>query len=195
MTSPEAFEEASVGLPDRRPIFRQAQLLLLLEVVMQRRAITKTLDRLAYYDFFAANPYMVVSGDEARDVRDRLSLRLLAFSENQVSYNATGQRFVSRRRRIQHDMTRLVGLGLGRLSDASGWHLTSQGSEIAARLDTQYADAFRHSADLVVRRLHSLSDRAMRTNAERWLGQSWLLVDFLDDVRSIEGEADQVTSR
>ena len=53
------------GTPEDRQVFRLAQLVLLLEVAMANNISVNTVDRLGFYDFFAANPFIVTSGKEA----------------------------------------------------------------------------------------------------------------------------------
>jgi hypothetical protein len=130
MLEPEhALSAAVPSGPEDRSVFRLAQLTLLLQVTTEEGAPVRTVDRLGFYDFFSANPFVVVSGDDDRDVADRLALRLAGFSNRQLSYASTGQRFVSRRRRLQHDLSLLVAYGLAAV-DSTGYVLTSSGREL-----------------------------------------------------------------
>ena len=126
--------------PDDWTTFRLAQLTLLLEVAHEARVPIRTLDRLGVYDFLSANPFVVVSGAEARDESDRLTLRLAGFSDRQLSYASTGQRFISRRKHLQRDLSILVAYGVAHVDGAS-WGLTASGTELAAGFETVYADA------------------------------------------------------
>lgn len=182
MPEPERALSAAVPSgPEDRSVFRLAQLTLLLQVTTEEGAPVRTVDRLGFYDFFSANPFVVVSGDDDRDVADRLALRLAGFSNRQLSYASTGQRFVSRRRRLQHDLSLLVAYGLAAV-DSTGYVLTSSGRELADGLGSVYAEAYRDAARLILRRLRRLSDRRLTQQANEWLGKSWLLIDVLDDV-------------
>jgi len=169
------------GSPEDRHVFRLAQLTLLLDVAEGNQTPVKTVDRLGLYDFFAANPFVVTSGDSDRDADDRLALRLAGFSNRQLSYASTGQRFASRRRRLQHDLSLLVAYGLVTIA-SNGYVLTPLGSRITEQLTSVYADAYREAARVVLQRLGRLSDRRLTENATEWLGRSWLLVDLLDDI-------------
>lgn len=167
---------------ESRDVFRLAQLVLLLSVTAEVGKPVSNIDRLGYYDFFAANPFVVVPATgKASDDHDRLTLKLAGFSEDQLSYASTGQRWVSRRRRLQHDLALLVAYGLVSLRDGS-FTLGGRGSELADKMSTVYADAYRTSANMVVRRLGRLSDARLRQQVQEWLGVSWLNVDLLDDV-------------
>jgi hypothetical protein len=169
------------GAPEDREVFRLAQLALLLEVADEVKVPVSTVDRLGFYDFFSANPFVVVSGQDERDVADRLALRLAGFSDRQLSYASTGQRFASRRRRLQHDLSLLLAYGLATIG-ASGYLLTTAGRTTAEGLTSVYADSYREAARVVLRRLRRLSDRRLAQSAADWLGRSWLLIDLLDDI-------------
>lgn len=167
--------------PEEHQVFRLAQLALLLAVAADERVEVRTVDRLGFYDFFSANPFVVTAGDEPRDASDRLALRLAGFSDRQLSYASTGQRFASRRRRLQHDLSLLIAYGLAEIGER-GYSLSPAGLSLADSLSSVYACAYRSAAQIVLRRLKRLSDRRLRQQADDWLGRSWLLIDFLDDV-------------
>lgn len=173
--------EAVPSAPEDQLVFRLAQLTLLLEIAARDRYSIKTIDRLGFYDFFAANPFVVISDGQRGDDTDRLTLRLAGFTDQQLSYASTGQRFASRRRRLQHDMALMLAYRLVTI-DADGYALTDAGRGVAESLNSVYADAYRDAAQIVLRRLGRLSNRRLTEAAERWLGQSWLLLDLLDDI-------------
>jgi hypothetical protein len=177
---------------DESLIFRLAQLLLLLEVARATQTRIDSVDRLAFSDFFAANPYLVL-GSEERDQNDRRQLQLAGFSDRQLSYAAAGERFISRRQRLQHDLALLLAHGLLSLHEGH-YNATGDGLELASHLDTVYADAYRTSAEIVFRRLKPLGAGALRRTSEAWLGKSWLLIDLLDDVREVTINAEGPTT-
>jgi hypothetical protein len=187
-----ALSSSTPASPEDRLIFRLAQLTLLLETAEEQNVKIGTVDRLGYYDFFSANPFVVVQGEEERDRADRLRLRLAGFSENQLSYASVGQRFVSRRRRIQHDLALLLGYGIVAITE-DGYRLTEPGKGIAHNLTSVYADQYREAVAVVLRRLSRLSDKRLTENARRWLGREWLLIDLLDDVRETVPDAQRRT--
>lgn len=181
LESQSALTAAVPSSPEDRPVFRLAQLAVLLEVVEDEKIVVRTVDRLGFYDFFSANPFVVVSGDDKRDAADRLTLRLAGFSSRQLSYASTGQRFVSRKRRLQHDLALLIAYGLAAIG-SRGYTLTASGRDLAGHLTSVYAESYREAARVVLRRLRRLSDPKLRQQADEWLGRSWLLIDVLDDV-------------
>ncbi len=168
--------------PEDRVVFRLGQLALLFEVAGTQSTPVRTVDRLGYYDFFSANPFVVVDGEAGRDDADRLALRLAGFSDRQLSYASTGQRFASRRRRLQHDLALLIAYGLVTLT-GEGYQLTGAGRQLTGRMTSVYADAYREAARVVLRRLKPMSDTRLRQSAQDWLGRSWLLLDLFDDVQ------------
>lgn len=171
--------------PEERTVFRAAQLALLLAAAEDAGAKLTNLDRVAYFDFFAANPFIVLDGEfTEKDARDRLTLRLAGFTEGQLTYGAVGHRFVTRRERIQHDLSLLVARGLAQaLPDR--YAITPSGSEFANALKTVYAEAYNSAASIVFKRFGGLSETRLRAKAEKLLGAPWLLIDFLADVEGI----------
>jgi hypothetical protein len=172
-------------VPEDSYLFRCARLLLLLATARKDGRPVVSLDRLSFYDFFADNPWIVVNGDAASDVADRDTLVIAGFSQTQLSYASTGQRFVSRRERLRTDLSLLVSYGLVGLKDAE-FVITDPGQDFADGLQSSYADSFRASASVVLRRLVRLPNRTLEREVENWLGHSWLLLDLLDDVRGAD---------
>lgn len=170
--------------PENNGTFRKARMLLLLDVARTEGRAVASIDRLGFYEFFADNPFIVVDTDSRRDVIDRMKIELAGFSRVQLSYASSGQRFVSRRRRLQHDIARLVSRGLVTLG-REGYAITDRGGQLAGDLRTVYADNYRISAEIVLRRLSGMSNRGLTEAVERWLGRSWLLVDLLEDVHDV----------
>jgi hypothetical protein len=175
--------------PEAYDIFRLAQLELLLAVADAEGLPIKSIDRLATYDFLAANPYSMLDGtDVDGDIRDRLTLKLAGFSNEQLTYGSVGNRFANRRSRIQHDLALLVAHGLAQVED-DRYGITDAGRQFADRLSTVYADAFRKAAEIALSRLVRLSDKKLNERVERIMGKSWLLIDFLDDVNEVVTES------
>lgn len=181
---------AAAFVPEDSQTFRIARLLLLLDVANEDLRNVASLDRLAYFEFFADNPWVVVGGDRPADTRDRDTLTLAGFSPTQLAYASTGQRFTSRRERLRADLARAIAIGLAKLA-ANRIVITELGRELARGLQSSYADGYRASASIVLRRLVPLSNKALDEQVERWLGHSWLLVDLLDDVRGADVPAPQ----
>ncbi len=160
--------------PEDHVLFRLAQLILLLRVVASPEQPGIGLERLGYYDFFSANPFLVVPRDDAVA---RARLHLAGFDERQLSYAATGQRFANRRRRLQHDVALLLAYDLTE-PRSGGWGLTPRGLHTAEQLTALYADQYMASVGVVVARLTRLSDAALARQARGWLREPGLLLDL-----------------
>jgi hypothetical protein len=166
--------------PETLTWFRVGQLLLLLEVASDLGVTPLKVDRLAYYDFFSANPFLVVTAGSV----EATDLQLAGFSRHNLDYQSAPQRFANRRARLEHDLSLLVAFGLVDVGSTDravvGFSLAQAGREMAGRLTSLYAGAYRQSARMVVRRLKSLSERGLRDDASRWLRAEGLLMDLYD---------------
>jgi hypothetical protein len=168
-------------VPEESLQFRLGQLTLLLGMARATDRNILTIDRLAYFDFLAANPYLMLDGEDARTLEDRHRVRGMGFSPRQLSYNAVGQRFVSRRERLKHDLALLIAYGIATLTP-SGYDLTPRGVELEEQMNTVYAHSYRESAAIVFRRLGKATEPKLKKMMQDWLGESWLLLDLLADV-------------
>ncbi|MER5934682.1 ABC-three component system middle component 2 [Streptomyces goshikiensis] len=157
-----------VMMPEDEVAFRLAQLLLLLDAVAGHDANGASLERIGYYDFLSANPFLVVPSDG----REGILLRLAGFDPQVLSYASSSQRFTSRRERIKHDLGLLVAYGCCHVHNRKGalaYTISPRGRELGARFTATYATSFSTAAAIVVRRLHKLSDKALRDQTARWL--------------------------
>ncbi|WP_306455231.1 ABC-three component system middle component 2 [Leucobacter celer] len=166
---------------DRHASFRSAQLLLAFSVARRLSVQMSTTDRVAIYDFFAANPFAVLSGNDAADLQDVTRLELAGYAKGQLSYASLGHRFVSRRERIRADLAILVSHSLVEVGEEA-YSITTQGEALAEELQSAYADAYRLAAEVVLLRLNRMTDKALREATAKWAGTHWLLVDLFDDV-------------
>ncbi len=161
--------------------FRLARLLVLLDVATQQKPLRPIdIERLALYDFFAANPFLIFDQEDA----DRQDIILAGFNANSLSYNSSAQRFTNRRARLQHDLTLLIAYGLvaaETVQSRVAYRVTERGSAIAKELRALYAVAYRESASIVIRRLNKLSDKRLREQARRWLQAEGFLIDIYDE--------------
>jgi len=177
-----------VHRPDDLVWFRVARLMLLLDVCRSLQ-LKKPLDieRLGFYDFFSANPFLVVAEDDPT----RRDVSLAGFSSYDLSYQSSGHRFANRRARLRNDLAVMVGYGAATASVEGQrviYRITDRGEELSAALTTLYASAYRRSAEVVVGRLDKLSDTRLRTDAKRWLNDERLLIDLYDDAESTQQE-------
>ncbi|BFV56338.1 hypothetical protein KCMC57_up14420 [Kitasatospora sp. CMC57] len=157
-----------VVMPEDEVQFRLAQLLLLLDAVCGHEQYGASLERIGYYDFLSANPFLVVPSED----RDAGRLRLAGFDPQVLAYASSSQRFTSRRERIQHDLALLVAYDCCAVSNhdkALHYAITDIGRTLSARLTATYATSFSTAAAIVVRRLRRLSDKALREQTAQWL--------------------------
>jgi hypothetical protein len=159
--------------PESNPSFRRGQLLVLLSTF----TVPLTVDRIGYFEFFAANPHLVVTkGDTA------VRLELAGFNPSALSYQSAPERFANRRARLRTDLAALTAWGYVQPGVEDGrivCSLTTRGRQEASGLSSLYADAYRASIDLI-RPLFRLSDTALARSASSWLAGGRLRVDVLD---------------
>jgi hypothetical protein len=169
-----------VQRPDDLLTFRVARLMLLLDVTATLE-LKKPLDieRLGFYDFFAANPFLVIGEDEAA----RRAFILAGFSSYDLSYQSSGHRFANRRARLRNDLAMLIAYG-ATVAAVEGqrvvYQINERGQALVGEFQTLYASAYRASAEVVVARLDRLSDKRLREDAKRWLNDDRLLIDLYD---------------
>lgn len=137
------------------------------------------IERLAFSDFFSANPFLIFESNEA----ERRELILAGFDSRTLSYQSSAQRFSNRRQRLQHDLAWLLSYGLIAVEPAQGrlaYNLTQRGADSIPDLRSLYALSFVESARLVTKKLNRLSDKRLREQAKTWLRAETLMIDLYD---------------
>jgi len=170
---------AAVTTPEDHVAFRLGQLLLLLRTLRTVDAAGTHLERLGYYDFFSANPHLLISAEDP----ERGRLLMAGFDPAALSYASPGQRFSSRRERLQHDLALLVSYrlaGVGRAPGRVAHSITDEGQRVANQFTALYARAYVKSAETVIARLRRLSDSRLREQARNWLRAPDALLDLID---------------
>lgn len=165
--------------PDDLTEFRLARLALLLDEIEQAGRKHLDIERLGFYEFFAAQPLLVYDseGPERRD------LILAGFDSRSLSYQSASARFTNRRARLQHDLALLLAFGLLDVANEEGkivYLLTAAGRDLAQAFTAFYATTFRVGARLIAKRFNSLSDQRLRRDAEGWLRAEGVLIDLYD---------------
>lgn len=160
--------------PEEHTTLRVAQLAILLSEIAPAGGRTIDIERLGYYDFFAANPFAIFGPE---DDLERARLHRAAFDERQLSYASTGSRFANRRRRLQHDVAILVAYNLAERRQ-EGYGLTGRGADFVEALAALYADQYRASVQVVHERLKKLSDSKLAESARGWLKTPSLILDL-----------------
>lgn len=187
-----AFE--SLGFrPDDDPVFRMAQLLL---VLCELGASGETMDRLVYCDFLASHPFLVIGSDHP----DRQHLVLLGFETGSLDYLSPAHLFATRRELVGQDLARLVAYGLAGVSRDSKtprYTATLAGRTSSDGITSMYAVAVRESARVVARVIRRLSDKALVAAAREWIaaertGPAILVADASESMPSVDAELDEV---
>jgi len=159
--------------PESNPDFRRGQLLLLLSQFTE----PLTIDRIGYFEFFAANPHLVLRGGQ-----DAVRLQLVGFNPDALNYQSAPERYANRRTRLRSDLAALTAWGYAQPVVEDGLiacSLTDHGRQQAEQLTSLYADAYRESIQLI-RPLFRLSDTALAKKASEWLAIGDLRIDLLD---------------
>lgn len=175
---------ARTRAPEEFTTFRLAQLAILLTEITPVGDRPVDLERLGYYDFFAANPFAVFGPD---DELETARLHRAAFDERQLAYASTGTRFANRRRRLQHDFALLVAYGLAEVR-GDGYGGSRKGAEFAERLTAVYVDQYRESVRVVHSRLKRLSDSELGRSARDWLREPSLVLDLFGSQEDVSQE-------
>lgn len=178
MTGPLSISPTIVT-PEDHVNFRLGQLLLLLWTLRETDNAGAHLERLGYYDFFAANPHLLINAQDP----ERSRLLMDGFDPSALSYASPGQLFSSRRERLQHDLALLVGYGLAVVRREPGrvaYNIIEPGQQIASQFTALYARAYVTSARTVIRKLSKLSDSRLRAEARDWLRAPDALLDLID---------------
>ena len=160
--------QAGTAAVDRDPVFRAAQLMLLLNVLAQTQPGGADIERLAVFDFLAEHPLLLARQE---DDPDRVRLRLAGFDDAALSYASAVQRFVGRRLRLPADLAWLIARGLASVS-AEGrvrYRITDAERRLAGSFRSMYAAAYTDAAWIVVGRLGRASDRRLRESLRQWL--------------------------
>lgn len=176
-----AVGDPPVVVPEDDVVFRLAQLLLLLTALERTKQPGVALERLGYYDFLTANPLLVLTDTSDPD---RKRLLIAGFDGRALSYASPAQRFTTRRERLQHDLALLVAYGLvtPTVDKSVLYSVTAAGVELAGQFTAIYARSYRLAAEIVLRRLSKLSDRALRESVRKWItiGQDGTRPEALD---------------
>jgi hypothetical protein len=163
---------------DDQIAFRAARLLLLFSV-LAASTLKRPLDieRLAYYDFFSASPFLLFE----TETNAGKTIQRAGFSSYDLSYQSSGHRWVTRRSRLQNDLAYLLSRGLVEATTNDRrvvYRATPAGLELGDQLESLYADAYRESARLVIERLDRSSDSVLAQDARRRLTDDQKLLDL-----------------
>lgn len=172
--------------PEDAILFNSSRLLLLFKTLTEFKGMPSIgLERLSYYDFFSANPFLIVTKDDPTWVE----LEIEGFEPNKLEYVSTPQRFRTKRESMRQYLSLLLSKGLIKVNNQSGeilYSITSKGIETAERINSLYAMAYRKSAYIVINKLKDFSDKKLWENAAEWLEAKSFRVDLYDMVEEID---------
>lgn len=168
--------------PEDAIVFNSSRLLLLLDV-LNDLGVKKGVDleRLSYYDFFAANPFLIIGKDDPC----RLELEIEGFEPNKLEYLSSDQRYRTKRTLIKQYLSLLLSKGLIKILNMDGkilYEITPLGIEISSKINSMYAIAYKKSVTCVVKMLKGYSDTRLWEKASKWLEAKSFQVDLYDMV-------------
>ncbi len=172
--------------PEDDLLFNSSRLLILFEVLDELKFSDGIdMERLSYYDFFAANPFLIFEKDDPV----YFELELIGFESNKLEYLSTAQLYRTKRASIKQYLAYLVCKNLIKLENIDGrivFKITELGLDMSKGLISLYALAYRASLSIVVQKLKKYSDKKLWENASIWLESKTFQIDLYDGVSDFE---------
>jgi hypothetical protein len=163
-------------------VFNSARLLLLFQELSKVSEKGIDTERLSYYDFFAANPFVILSDE---DNSARLDFELEGFAPNKLEYSSSAQRYSSKRESMKHYLAILLCKGLICVTNEDAklqFKVTDKGLSVANQIHTMYALAYRKSVRYVIKRLKDYSDTKLWECSRKWLEAKAFQIDLYNTV-------------
>ena len=166
--------------PEDVTLFNSARLLTLFDE-LENLGIEGGIDleRLSYYDFFAANPFLIITEDDSL----WLDLEIAGFETHTVGYISSSQRYRTKRSRLKQYLSLLLSKNLIEVSNVDGkilYRITPTGIKTANKIRSMYAIAFRKSVKCVIKKLKGYSDKKLWEESSKWLEARSFQVDLYD---------------
>jgi len=162
-------------------LFNSARLLILFDVLDEKEIMDGiNIERIGYYDFFSAQPFLIF-GEGEKDIK--LDLLLHGFEATTISYISSSQRFTNRREKLKHYLAGLIMRNLIIVNNANGqflYSITKEGKQIASQFKAMYIMAYRKSADIIITKLSKMNDRILASKARQWLKAEPFIIDLYD---------------
>jgi len=137
------------------------------------------IDRIAYYDFFASQPFLIFNDDE----KTKIELLYSGFEPSTIGYISSSQRFTTRREMSKFYLAGLLMRNLIQVNNVGGrygYSITNPGKEIASKFKSMYIEAYRRSAILTIKKLHHLNEKKLDQNAKQWLKAEPFMIELYD---------------
>lgn len=161
-------------------VFNSARLLLLFNVISSALGGKGTsINRLGYYDFFSAQPFLVFSEYSST----KIDLVLKGFELTTVSYMSSSQRFSNRREKLKYYLSSLLIRDLISIQNVDGeilYYITPRGKDIVNYFKTLYSLSYCQSAEIIVKKLSKLGDKRLDNEAKEWLKAKSFMMDLYD---------------
>lgn len=166
---------------DDDDLFNSARILILFDVFDENDTLCGlNIEKIGYYDFFSAQPFLIFGNDEKSL---KVQLLLNGFEETTIGYMSSSQRFVNRREKLKHYIALLISRDLVKTTVYNGeivYSITEQGQNIADVFNTQYDFSYRKSAKLIIKKFKGWSTNKISLNAKKWLKAESFVVDLFD---------------
>lgn len=161
-------------------LFNSARLLVLFET-LSKLGFSDGIDleRTGYYDFFSAQPFLVFNDD----VEIKLELLYCGFESSTIGYISSSQRFTSRRQKNKHYLAALIMRDLISVRNLNGkflYSITEKGKTAALNFKSLYVQAYRKSAEIIIKKFGKMSDTKLAINAREWLKAESFMIDLYD---------------
>jgi len=162
-------------------LFNSARLLMLFNTFDEIGDSTGiNIERVAYYDFFSAQPFLVFTEDDADS---KLELLIDGFEATTIGYISSSQRFTNRREKLKHYLAGLLMRDLIDVRNIDGqllYCITKKGKETAVKFKTLYSLAYKKSSAIIIKKLARLSEKKLSDNAREWLRAEPFIIDLYD---------------
>lgn len=172
--------------PEDVTLFNSARLLILFDELENLGIKGEDLERLSYYDFFAANPFLIITKDDPL----WLDLEIAGFETYTVGYISSSQRYRTKRSRLKQYLSILLSKNLIEVSNVDKkilYRITPTGIKTANQIKSMYAIAYQKSAKHIVKRLKGYSDKKLGEESIKWLeAKSFQIVDLYDMVDDVK---------
>jgi hypothetical protein len=165
--------------PEDITLFNSARLLVLLDV-LENLNVKNGIDmeRLSYYDFFAANPFLIINKQDPL----WLDLAIAGFEINTLGYISSSQRYRTKRSCLKQYLSLLLSKSLIKVSNIDKrifYKITPLGIETVSKIESMYAIAYRKSIEHIVKRFKDCSDHKLWEDASEWLEAKTFQVDLM----------------
>jgi len=166
--------------PEDVVLFNSSRILLLFEM-LEKNKIKKGIDleRISYYDFFSANPFLAIKEDDPLWI----DLEIAGFKTHTLGYISSSQRFRTKRSLLKQYLSLLLSKNLIEIYNSEGkifYKITITGLEATSKMNSMYAITYRKGASLIINRFKKYSDEKLWGEASEWLEAKSFQVDLYD---------------